>query len=364
MSYIRATSRDSNIELLRIVCMLFILIHHFIVHAIYPGLAIRNGNLDNYRIACIIINGFAYVGVNCFILISGYYGIKFKFRSLFNLYCICVFYSLLITLIKGSLTDLQFGKSLLYTVFLPFSHSSWWFIKCYVALYLISPILNKAAQGLSNKEYIFSIILLTVLNIYFGYYWHLHNIDGYNLIQFIYVYLLGAFLNKFPIPQLNKKRSMLLYLACVSFWSFFTVLSVKWKVPHWVAFQYNNPFVLLAAIGLFCFFKQLSIKNYTINLLASSVLAAYLIQDVPGVYSLAHTYDTLFIEPSQNEAFKIVSMTAFVISASFFVLIASFIIDRFRLFLMKPIWLLYGYGTRLFNSFLEKILISRPNGFN
>ena len=68
----RTNMRDSNMELLRILCMLLILIHHFIVHVLYPDLALRDGVIDSYRIACLVINGFAYVGVNCFILISGY----------------------------------------------------------------------------------------------------------------------------------------------------------------------------------------------------------------------------------------------------------------------------------------------------
>ena len=81
---IRIKERDSNIELLRIICMLFILIHHFIIHSLVPDLFVRDGNINAYRVACIIVNGVVYVGVNCFILISGYYGIKFKLRSLFR----------------------------------------------------------------------------------------------------------------------------------------------------------------------------------------------------------------------------------------------------------------------------------------
>ena len=108
-------------ELLRIICMLLILTHHFILHVLYPELAARGGDVNPYRIACIIINGFAYVGVNCFILLSGYYGMKFKVKSLFNLYFICVFYGLLTTLMKwGGGLDVQLDKSLLYQIFLPF----------------------------------------------------------------------------------------------------------------------------------------------------------------------------------------------------------------------------------------------------
>lgn len=340
---IRIKERDSNIELLRIVCMLFILIHHFIIHSLVPDLFVRDGEINAYRVACIVINGFVYVGVNCFILISGYYGIKFKLRSLFNLYCICVFFALLATLMKACVTDVQVNKSLLYTILLPFSHSNWWFIKCYVALFLIAPVLNKAAQNLGRKEFITVIVLLTFLNIYLGYYWHQHNSDGYNLVQFIYVYLIGAFLRRFPLKRLDRKYSMILYISGALLWSLISILSVKWRVPHWVPFYYNNPLVILAAVGLFVFMTQIEIRSVAVNTIASSVLAAYLIQDIPGglVYTVGDLYNQSFIAPLDNAALKIMSMIAFVVIGATVILFVAFALDRLRLLLMKPIWMVY-----------------------
>lgn len=340
---IRIKERDSNIELLRIVCMLFILIHHFIIHSLVPDLFVRDGEINAYRVACIVINGFVYVGVNCFILISGYYGIKFKLRSLFNLYCICVFFALLVALMKACVTDVQVDKSLLYTILLPFSHSDWWFIKCYVALFLIAPVLNKAAQNLGRKEFITVIVLLTVLNIYLGYYWHQHNSDGYNLVQFIYVYLIGAFLRRFPLKRLDRKYSMILYLSGALLWSLISILSVKWRVPHWVPFYYNNPLVILAAVGLFVFMTQIEIRSVAVNTIASSVLAAYLIQDIPGglVYAVGGLYNQSYIAPLDNAALKIMSMIAFVVIGAISILFVAFALDRLRLLLMKPIWMVY-----------------------
>ena len=343
VTQIRIKERDSNIELLRIVCMLFILIHHFIVHSLAPGLMVRDGDINPYRIACIVINGFVYVGVNCFILISGYYGIKFKLRSLFNLYCICVFFALLAALMKACVTDVQVNKSLLYTILLPFSHSDWWFIKCYVALFLIAPVLNKAAQNLGRKEFITVIVLLTVLNIYLGYYWHQHNSDGYNLMQFIYVYLIGAFLRRFPLKRLDRKYSMILYLSGALLWSLISILSVKWRVPHWVPFYYNNPLVILATVGLFVFMTRIEIRSVAVNTIASSVLAAYLIQDNPGglVYTVGNLYNRSFITPLSNVLLKILSMIAFVVIGAIVILFVAFALDRLRLSLMKPISMVY-----------------------
>ena len=345
-SHPKVKERDSNIELLRIVCMLFILIHHFIVIVLYPGLTVRDGIINPFRFACIIINGFVYVGVNCFVLISGYYGIRFRIRSLFNLYCICVFYAILTTLLRYVVTDIPISRGLLYTVFLPFSHSRWWFITCYAALILVSPILNKAAQNLGYKEFVLSIVLLTVLNVYLGYYWHLHNINGYTLLQFIYVYFIGAFLGKYPPKGLDRKRSMLFFILGSLLWSVITIVSIKWRVPHWTSFHYNNPFVLIASVGLFVFMTTIDIRNHTINTLATSVLAAYFLQDTP-VYSLFRHLNNAFICPLGNDVSRIMAMIASVVFGAALLLGLAFIIDRIRFFLMKPVWWCYNQ-TRLF----------------
>lgn len=345
-------SRDSNLELLRIVCMLFILMHHFVDYVFYPDLAACDGNMGWYRAVCVAINGFVYVGVNCFILISGYYGIKLKWKSLLNLYCICAFYALLVALDRCLRLNIPFDKGMLYTIILPFSHSEWWFISCYVILYLLSPLLNKAIEAFSRKEFVLSLVLLTIVNLYFGYYWHQHNVNGYNVGQFIFIYFIGAFLHKYPLKWLNRRKSFLLYVTSAVLWSVVTIASIKWRVPHWCAFYYNNPLVILSSIGLFVFMTTLEIRNPKINAVASGVLAAYLIQDVGDgvIYSLSRMYKN-FVELSfESEGMRIVSMLAFVVLGSVIVLLLALAIERFRLLLMRPVWRVYGMMRKRFSK--------------
>lgn len=75
--------RQSNIELLRLVCILMITVHHLICLGI--TLNVHAGDA-NYMKAFWAITGFLYIGVNVFILISGYFGIKFKWRKVLDLY--------------------------------------------------------------------------------------------------------------------------------------------------------------------------------------------------------------------------------------------------------------------------------------
>ena len=73
--------RNSNIELLRIIAMMFIVIWHISVHA-------QKGELPSHNYIAAITT----TGVNLFVLISGYWGIKLKWKSLLNILSIVVFY--------------------------------------------------------------------------------------------------------------------------------------------------------------------------------------------------------------------------------------------------------------------------------
>ena len=76
--------RNSSIELLRIVCLVMI----FWMHAADSGVA--NGISAWIDIAVAVIGN---IGVSCFILISGYYGIRLDVKKMMHLECMLLFYS-------------------------------------------------------------------------------------------------------------------------------------------------------------------------------------------------------------------------------------------------------------------------------
>ena len=77
-------TRNSNIETLRIISMAMILMLHF-VGATF-GLPTHAQLLDGdpVAIAKALVEAAAIVGVNCFVLISGYYGIRATWRGAFG----------------------------------------------------------------------------------------------------------------------------------------------------------------------------------------------------------------------------------------------------------------------------------------
>ena len=84
-------------ETLRIVSILLILSMH--IYSQVPKEDMIFGNL----ILGHLINAIGNIGVTCFVLISGYFGIKFKSFRLIQLILITTFYSLFIYLINNGL---------------------------------------------------------------------------------------------------------------------------------------------------------------------------------------------------------------------------------------------------------------------
>jgi len=80
--------RLSNIELLRLLAILFIVMMHA------AGLLIGTDHLPN-RIVLTAINAVGNMGVTVFILISGYFGIHFRWSRLWTFWAMALCYSLL-----------------------------------------------------------------------------------------------------------------------------------------------------------------------------------------------------------------------------------------------------------------------------
>ena len=83
-----------------------------------------------------LVNGICNIGVTCFILISGYYGVQFKLKKLVKMECMMISYSLLEILLMYLVMPEQLqGAALLEQLvksLLPFISRKYWFYSCYV----------------------------------------------------------------------------------------------------------------------------------------------------------------------------------------------------------------------------------------
>lgn len=74
----KTAGRQGNIELLRILCMFFVMLFHFNLNVI-----LRNEETSHeLNYFALFVNSLVVVAVNTFVLISGYFSIKLKTKSI------------------------------------------------------------------------------------------------------------------------------------------------------------------------------------------------------------------------------------------------------------------------------------------
>lgn len=277
-------NRESNGELLRLICMQFILLHHFIIYGMPVNIRGLTAPVSAESMLAVFVTGFVYVAVNCFVLISGFYKIRFKWSGLLNLYLFIVFYCLLWMGAHLIIGDKVFTMDYLLKSILVFTHDGApWFLRAYLILYLVSPILNAFIEHSSKKNFMLVLGLLTILNVYVGYGYGMdgYNPNGYNYQQFIYIYIIGAYLKQYYTQEkIDSHRwlSFALWSSMAFIWGGLTILNTYIPISVWHAWTYNNPVMIIGSIAYFCFMMSYHFESRLVNYLAMSTLSIYLMQ--------------------------------------------------------------------------------------
>ena len=273
-------SRDSNMELLRIVSMLLVLL----VHADYLSLGAPTtedvATHPTESFMKMLVYSISTVCVNCFVLLSGWYGIRPKLKRLgeflFQVIFICGTSLSIYLLCSGRSIDMTDIKSLLLLT------DDLWFVKSYLVLYLLSPALNTFSSTASHREYLFILCGLFLLQTVFG--WGFVVVPwfdgGYSPLSFILLYLLGQYLHRYPNKHTNSSSSH--HLAS---YAFMTVLcavinfiSLRIGIGEGVAWMsYISPLVIINSVLLLLYFSKLSFQSKKVNWVARSCFAVYLL---------------------------------------------------------------------------------------
>lgn len=183
--------RHSNIELLRIIAMMIIIAHHFAIHSDFEF----SSDIIIINKLWVLFNSGGKLGVNIFILISGYFLVTsttLNVTKIIKLWLQIFTYSIVIFCIFIGFGIEPFGIKALIYHFLPVTYSQWWFASWYFVLYLFSPYINILLNALSKKSYQHFLILFTTCLCIIPTFLvvPLKN----NLFWFIYLYILGGML--------------------------------------------------------------------------------------------------------------------------------------------------------------------------
>jgi len=243
---------------------------------------------------------FGKLGVNIFILISGYFLINSKFKAtrIIKLWLQIVFYSVLIMAILKFANIISVSWKELYKYFLPISYHKYWFISTYMYLYLLSPFINKFAKSLKQNDYKTLLIILTVLFsiIYSIIYDSNKYITGTGIFEsiswFVYLYLLAGYIRLYGIKLLQDKKKNII-IACLALILFLVVIFGSryifiefGKLGNLLKYftRMNSIFLLILAVTIFYIFKNMKERHSkVVNYFGHLTIAVYLIHEHPNL---------------------------------------------------------------------------------
>lgn len=291
--------RQSGIELLRIFAAMGVVILHY--NNGMMGGALKYAAFGSANsILLYILEAFCVAAVNIFVLINGYFDLRSNCRDLIKpikLIVQVMLFNLAYYLLRVAIGYTDFSISHIIGSMIPAN----WFIILYCALYLVSPFLNVTLNQITMKEYhvllgiavgIFSFYPMVVDNfeIWTGKVWMgLSSIGmygseyGYTIINFILMYIIGAYLQRFGW-RITKPYLIIIFTLN-------TMLLAAWGLTdsylghkEIVAWEYCSTFVVFEAVIIFLLFLELRFQNSIVNKLAKASLCVYLVH----IYFLPH----------------------------------------------------------------------------
>lgn len=268
--------RQSNFELLRIVSMILIVLHHLGYYA--PSTAD-----DPLKTGVLLL--FAWggkLGVNLFILISGYMTAcsTFKSRSLLRVIFETVFFSVSILLLYliFNPTVVDSGSNIVKS-FIPCISSMYWFVTSYIGMVIVSPVLRSLLNKLNQEQLRRFLILMFVPLSLIPTFTHMDLIVN-GFVWFVYLYLVAGYIRLWGVSWSRRLNFRLIFLSfAVVYLSSFAISCVcgERKMPLTAM---NSIFMLCLSVCVFKAASELNIGSITfINKMAAGSFSVYLIHE-------------------------------------------------------------------------------------
>lgn len=291
--------RQSNIELLRVITMLGVIILHYNNPSIGGAMKYAiPGSLNFYMLY--ILESVFVCAVDLFVLISGFFlctSYKRSWWKAIELFVQVILFSEAIYLFKVVIGAETFSVKSIVIHLIPSNY----FVILYIAVFLISPFINKLLDNITKKQFNMMLILLlcifsvepTIVDIFgelkgstviglsftgmYGSQW------GYSVVNFVLMYIVGAYLRKNidSIKNISYSKLLIILATCV-------VIMTVWSrvndrigyLTEKTAWEYCNPVVILSACIIFiCFYKMNIEYSSVVNKLAAGAFSVFLLHN-------------------------------------------------------------------------------------
>jgi len=330
-------TRKSNIELLRIIAMILIVGYHF---SFLIGFDFTTETITVNRLWILFLEMGGKLGVNIFVLISGYFLInspKIKTSKVLKLWLQVVTYTILTFIILLIIRIRPRGAEEVVKNILPITSRHYWFASTYFVLYLISPYINMFLKSIDKKTYQRILVLFTFC-------WCViptilkSTFECNDLIWFVYLYSLSGYFRLYINEDKINSKKYIGFSLIVLILSYFLVIIFEILGRKISIFDNINYFhrmqslpMMLAAVFIFLGFLKIDIgyKKF-INVVAESTFGVYLIHE--NMYIKLLLWKVIFKNALYMENVILISYS---ITAIIIVFASCSAIELFRIYVFE-----------------------------
>lgn len=260
--------------------MVYIILYHFCSYI--------KAELDSDNRWILLGYTIFHIGVPIFIMISGYFTIKFSVKKIISFYLYCTIWYFICYGIGSFIGEQNFSLKDFLTLLFPFSHTRGrWFVTYYFWLMILSPLLNQIKK-ISLQKHLFFVAIFIIAIFYMGLIWQSEVVNGgKSVVYFVGLYLLGTVLRRLDsngflnMPFVKAKTlwgGYILILIIVSIGNFILPFSYL-RVYRGICFAYQGPILILQALLFMLIFLRIKLKKVWINHMATSSFAIYLFHE-------------------------------------------------------------------------------------
>lgn len=278
-------TRNSNIELLRLVLMAFVVLLHFNNDTMGGAFVlVKDLHLENTILR--LLEAFCNHAVNCFMIVSGYFlytNNKIKFGKVFDILAIVIFYNYLNLFCEIIFLNHPFSIRRIIGCILPANYFAIFYVICYI----LSPFVAKCFRDISFKSVNLLMAMLSLIFIVIPTFLDIANDlhifkdpgflspisligngGGYTIVQFFVMLSLGMWIRKTDFSSAIWK--LLLTYAVSSLAIFICQKKIS-------AYNYDFIFNVTAATSIFLLFNKFKFQNKVINFASKSCFAIFCI---------------------------------------------------------------------------------------
>lgn len=278
----RGKTRSSNLELYRIMCMIMIVAHHYVVNSgLSKGIMLDNPTISN-SLYLWIFGMWGKTGINCFLMITGYFMCKSQItlRKFLKLMLQICFYNVIIFLVflvvgRETITPVR-----LTTLVIPIWGVTTSFVGCFILFWLTIPFWNILISHMTKRQH---QLLLSLLIIFYSILPLLPTfpVDFNYVTWFGVIYLLASYIRLYPHRIFSHTRLWgftsiaSIFMAILSVYVMFRF---KGEHHHFFVSDSNKFLAVAVAVSTFLWIKNINIPySRLINTIGASTFGVLLI---------------------------------------------------------------------------------------